>query len=102
MKKRFLHRVNIVLGALSLTLAGCHSNKAVVQDGAPRPMLKYGIPPEIRAMYGVQVDYNPADFQLPTDTVAAPDTIAAPNPVPAEQPKQDEIIMTKYGIPGAF
>ena len=31
MKKRLLNRVNVVLGALSLTLAGCHSSKAVVQ-----------------------------------------------------------------------
>lgn len=96
MKKRFLHRMNFVLGALSLTLAGCHSSKQVVQENSPLPMLKYGVPAEVIAMYGV--NYNPqwSDEYLPSDTVAAPDT------VPVQKPERPEIIMTKYGIPGTF
>ncbi|MBQ5379213.1 MAG: hypothetical protein IIU10_03290 [Paludibacteraceae bacterium] len=88
--------MNFVLGALSLTLAGCHSSKQVVQENSPLPMLKYGVPAQVIAMYGVPVDYNPMDFQVPSDTVAAPDTVQA------DKPERPEMILTKYGIPGVF
>ena len=68
MKKRFLHSVNILLGIASMALAGCHTKQVAVaeQESAPRPMLKYGVPSEVRAMYGVP---SPVVEQ---DTVPAP------------------------------
>lgn len=90
MKKHFLNRINLVLGVCSLALAGCHSSKQVAGPDRSRPMMKYGVPKEIIAMYGVQ---------MPEDTVVtAPDTTALPQPLP--QPEQPaEPVMTKYGIP---
>lgn len=92
MKKRVLTRLNIVLGTLSLLLAGCHTSKKVTQDGTPPPLLKYGIPPEVRAMYGVPTP------DMPADTLAAPaDTVVMPQkPV---RPKDREPILVKYGVP---
>ncbi len=87
MKKQFLNRVNIILGALSLMLAGCHTTKKVAQDTPPRPMLKYGVPTEVVAMYGVNIE---------ADTLAAPaDTVAKPQKRPI-----DHEILVKYGVPG--
>lgn len=87
MKKHFLNRVNLVLGALSLTLAGCHSSKQAGTPREPAQVHKYGVVPprEVIALYGVQF---PDEIEvLPTDTADA------------QQPEQQDIIMTKYGIP---
>ena len=90
MRKPFLNRINILFGLASLFLAGCHSSKGVVkEETTPRPMLKYGVPAEVIAMYGVRVDYEPEEWSQPADTTST-DT------VPASQPRP---VMTKYGIP---
>lgn len=86
-----------------MVLAGCHSGKKAAQNTPPRPMLKYGVPTEVRAMYGV-----PADVLAPVDTMAAPkDTMAAPRDTvaaPEEKPARprDREILVKYGVPGSF
>ena len=80
MKKRFLHYMNILLGVASMTLAGCHTKQAMVAEQEElRPALKYGVPPEVVALYGIQ-----------TPIVTEPDTVA---------PTQEPPIMCKYGIP---
>ena len=67
MKKRVIHYINLVLGIVSLSLAGCHTQKPAAPESAPRPMLKYGVPPqhEVIALYGVMM---PTD--QPQDTTA--------------------------------
>lgn len=99
MKKRFLNRMNIMLGAVSLTLAGCHSSKQAVTDGTPPQMFKYGVPAEVIALYGVQM---PEDYVLPEQQPAPADTTAAPEPTIEPRPGDPEIIVTKYGIPSSF
>lgn len=94
MKKQFLIRVNIILGALSLLLAGCHSSKKAAQSTPPRPMLKYGVPTEVVAMYGVTLEAD----TLKADTTAVPqDTVAEP-----QQRPRDREILVKYGVPGMY
>ena len=96
MKRKILTRVNVILGAVSMVLAGCHSGKKAAQNTPPRPMLKYGVPTEVRAMYGV-----PADVLAPVDSTAAPkDTVAVPEEKPARP--RDREILVKYGVPGSF
>lgn len=99
MKKRFLNRMNIMLGAVAMTLAGCHSSKQVVQNPEQMPMLKYGVPPEVIALYGVQI---PDDYVVPEVPPTPQDTTATPDTVSAPKPEEHEIIVTKYGIPGSF
>ena len=90
MKKNFLLRVNVLLGVISLWLAGCHSSKATVKEEPRHPRLKYGTP-EVRAMYGVMMPDEPVD------TLAAPaDTVVMEQPKAPQRPPQ---IMVKYGVP---
>ena len=82
MKKKFLTRMNVVLGALSLGLAGCGScKKAATSDDGPRVPRKYGVPEEVivEEKYGI-----PPYLDEPIDEpVQAPDTvIAPPEPIP--------------------
>lgn len=99
MNKKVLFRINVLLGVLSLWLAGCHSSKSAASKQPPRPMLKYGVP-EVRAMYGVATP----EIQ-PADTAAAPqapaDTVVMPEPKPAPE-SGHEVIMVKYGVPGMY
>ena len=68
MKKKILQTINILLGVLSLTLAGCHAKQAVVTEQEElRPALKYGVPPEVVALYGVR-----------TPVIEIQDTIVTP------------------------
>ena len=61
MKKNLLKHINLVLGSISMTLAGCHVQKQAAetvpvpqpdttkmeQPAEPEPILcKYGVPPE--------------------------------------------------------
>ena len=94
MNRKFLFRINVLLGVVSLWLAGCHSSKSATKEGPARPMLKYGVP-EVRAMYGVATpEAQPADtLSAPADTVVMPE----PRQVP---PSEREIIVVKYGVPG--
>ena len=93
MNKRFLIRINVLLGVLSLWLAGCHSSKATVKEEPRRPMMKYGTP-EVRAMYGVaSPEMQPADT-----TVAPADTVVMPQQAP-ERPQRPDAVLVKYGVP---
>ena len=87
MKKKFLAWVNVLLGAASLTLVGCHSTKQAVVNGGPEE--KYGIPePEMVAMYGVP---SPVVEQQNEPTI---------EPIPeSERPNRPEPPVCKYGIP---
>lgn len=99
MKKKFLNRMNIMLGAVSLTLAGCHSSKQAATDSTSRPMLKYGVPAEVIDMYGVPM---PEECVIPEVPPTQEDTTAAPEPTIEPKPGDHEIIVTKYGIPPSF
>ena len=85
MKKRFLQSINLLLGIVSMTLAGCHTHKNVATQEVPRPMLKYGVPPaEVRAMYGVP---SPEVEQQAPDTVSELKTDSVPQ------------VICLYGVP---
>ena len=91
MKKKFLNGINIMLGAMSIGLAGCHVSKqaASVSESSMGPK-KYGPPSNVvRPMYGV-----PVTEPLSQDTVSTP----APSPQPVPVP--DEPVVCKYGVPG--
>ncbi len=91
MKKKFLNGINIMLGAMSIGLAGCHVSKqaASVSESSMGPK-KYGPPSDVvRPMYGV-----PVTEPLSQDTVSTP----APSPQPVPVP--DEPVVCKYGVPG--
>lgn len=90
MRKKFLIRINLLLGVISLALAGCHATKKTVQDDRIR--LMYGVPVEM-----VQQETTPADTVIPADTVKTPDTPPQPS-----APSDRDIIVTKYGIPSSF
>lgn len=64
MSKKFLFRINALLGALSLLLAGCHVQKKAAenqpQEEESTPPVEVREPePEIRALYGVPVPDEP-------------------------------------------
>ena len=89
MSKRAIHFVNLFLGIISLALAGCHTSKSAGAKVPPRPMLKYGVPPqEVRAMYGV-----PAPEDLPDEESPAQDT------VPQQQIDSVARVVCLYGVP---
>ena len=99
MNKKVLFRINVLLGVMSLWLAGCHSSKSATSKQPPRPMLKYGVP-EVRAMYGVATpEIQPVDTATVPETPA--DTVVMPEPKPAPGPGH-EVIVVKYGVPGMF
>ena len=126
MRKRFLTRLNVVLGALSMSLAGCvGSQKAYAAKNPPEPK-KYGPPPDIEVLeekYGIPaylLDEPEEPVQEP-DTVPAndpanvvftepepPSTLYGPpygwdEPVPVEEeeilPPPEEKVKCKYGAP---
>lgn len=102
MRKHILSTLNVLLGAMSLGLVGCHTGKNATKEN-PRPMMKYGVPTEQRvvAMYGVPVDRNEDAF-LPADTTAVQDTIVAPEPEEKPTPKPEQRPIVKYGVPNSF
>ena len=85
MNKKLLFRINVLLGVVSLWLAGCHSSKSTPKE-PERPMMKYGVP-EVRALYGVVWPDAPQDTTVMEET----------KPV-----DEREIIVVKYGVPGMF
>jgi len=89
MKKRFLQSINLLLGIVSMTLAGCHTHKNVATQEVPRPMLKYGVPPaEVRAMYGV-----------PSPEVEQQIEPQAPDTVPELKTDSVPQVICLYGVP---
>lgn len=87
MKRKFLTRINVILGTLSLALAGCHTQKnATASDG-------------VMALYGITVEeYRPVE-DTPAKTTA--DSV---KPLPTDSgsikdmPRQEPQIMAKYGV----
>lgn len=80
MKKKWLQGINMLLGALSVSLLGCKTTHQCMY-GPPPEVEKYGCPEElVRPMYGVP------DITEQADTV--------PTQLPAPDPP-----MLKYGVP---
>ncbi len=79
MKKEVLLRVNALLGALSVALAGCHVQKKAAESQPQEEEEKTPVievkEPEVRVLYGVPVD------------------------VYREEEPDTTIIMVKYGVP---
>ena len=73
MKKKILTKINCLLGATSLALAGCHSLNSSVSDSSVLEPKKYGPPP--------MVDQKPTE-----------------PPVELRVPPE-EIPVCKYGVP---
>lgn len=70
MKKRFLLRMNVVLGALSMLFAGCHSQKNVTKtetDSPNQPKVEQ-TEPEVVEMYAVPN----AEFERPVMKYGVP------------------------------
>ena len=92
MKRKILSKINVLLGTISLALAGCHTQKSATNG-------EYGVV----ALYGVQVD----DYR-PVVTVQAENTAKADSvkPVPQlpdtaqarDKPHRNPQIMAKYGV----
>lgn len=86
MKRKLLTRINLLLGSISLTLAGCSTQKNAPAQRA-----------EIKAMYGVMIEeYRPVETpdSLRNDSVR-------PIPTDSQQldmPRRDPQIMVKYGV----
>lgn len=103
MKKHILNTVNILLGAASLGLIGCHTGKNAAKEG-PRPQLvKYGVPTEVIAMYGVPVN-RPERVESEEDMTLPADTTAVVTPKKEEektQPRPNRPVV-KYGVPSSF
>ena len=96
MRKRFLTRLNIILGALSMSLAGCFtSQKAFASKNPPEPK-KYGPPPEelLIEKYGIP----PYLEEEPEEPVQEPDSVPGNNP-PDAFIKEPEPLSTLYGPP---
>lgn len=90
MKRKFLSKMNVLLGTVSLALAGCHTQKNATNN-------EYGVV----ALYGVQVeDYQPVVVDGPENAVPS-DSI---KPLPTDSgrvedmPRRDPQIMVKYGV----
>ncbi len=113
---RFLSRINLLLGSLSLLLAGCHTPKHASKSDAI--MVLYGVgledyapvsditTPERKSEAPLPTDTveapipsreNALEAPLPTDTLEAPlksDTVEAPLTPRGDRPS----IMVKYGV----
>ena len=102
MKKHFLSTMNVLLGAMSLSLVGCHTGKNATKDN-PRQMMKYGVPTEqpIVAMYGVPVEIQEEPIMPSQDTIPA-DEMNAPVPEETLAPKPEQRPVVKYGVPNSF
>ena len=94
---KILQRINILLGVISLALAGCHTKQAAVADSeVARQPLKYGCPPEVVALYGARTPVlEVPEEELQQDTASTTtDTVVL---VPPREEKPP--IMCKYGVP---
>lgn len=92
MKRKILSRINVLLGTISLALAGCHTQKSATNN-------EYGVV----ALYGVQVeDYQPAVVDG-AESAAPADSIKPLPPTKdstkvSDMPRRDPQIMAKYGV----
>ena len=91
MKDFFLSKINLLLSALSLHLAGCHTASKV-------PEAKYGPPPELidrlTDIKPVERQRQPINMPVPPADKPEPPMYGAPKP---ESIKYDE--PEKYGAP---
>lgn len=84
MKRKFLTRINWLLGSLSLLLASCHTQKQVPAND--KVMVLYGVSYE---------DYCPVDIDsLSTDR----QPIEVQQDSSRLQPRQEPQIRVKYGV----
>ena len=96
MRKKFLNQMNVMLGALSLSLAGCHTAKQTVPSPENPPAKKYG-PPHLEVIeekYGI-----PAKFLEEPIEEAPADTVAEPLPVKYGAPPVIDEVKCLYGVP---
>ena len=97
MRKKFLRRVNVLLGIVSLSLAGCHTQKNAAQTQPAEPeaspaqavgggevICMYGIPAEVYEEQRAKEEAQRRRDSLQNDTTAQ------------EAPER---IMMKYGVP---
>jgi hypothetical protein len=87
MRKRILAKINLLLGAVSLSLAGCHTTSkapAPVKYGPFNEPKKYGPPVEV-----VRAPEEEAPIEEPPAPPASPQFI----------PQQEEPVVCKYGVP---
>lgn len=95
MKKQFLIRANVILGTLSLLLAGCHTQKKVVapaEPESPEAAVRHG---EVICMYGVPAQvYEKQRRAEETAMKQQQDSLQADS-------SQTEVprVMLKYGVP---
>lgn len=92
MKRKILTRINLILGTLSLALAGCHTQKnAANADNG------------VMALYGITVEeYQPVvvdapEQNAPADSIRPIPTDSAQQSI-SDMPRRDPQIMVKYGV----
>lgn len=103
MKKNFLIRANVLLGALSLLLAGCHSTKKAAEKSAleaadepqqaaapsDRVVCMYGVPPQVYEQQRAKEEEEMRRLEQQRQDSLQSDTLSG-------QPGR---VMLKYGVP---
>ena len=102
MKKKLLTKANVLLGAVSLILAGCHAQKKATESSAvetPEPQEQgtvegkvvclYGVPPRIYEEQRAQEELKLQEQEKQQQDTLSVDTTASEPPRP----------MLKYGVP---
>ena len=102
MKKKFLTKANVLLGAMSLILAGCHTQKKVAESSTaetPEPQEQetvegkvvclYGVPPRVYEEQRAQEEQKLQEQEKQQQDTLSVDTTASEQPRP----------MLKYGVP---
>lgn len=100
MKKRFLVYINLALGAISLALAGCHTQKkvsAAAENNDPQEGQQIeNSDQKIICLYGVPADrYRPEKVSTDTVPMDTTDINKAPEKNDSIPPRP----MLKYGVP---
>ncbi len=93
MKKSFLIRINAILGALSVLLAGCHSAKKAVPLNPDNG--QKDAPGEVICMYGIP----PYLLEEPIENDSIPQPLKEEQQDNATKQEEDRIIRVKYGVP---
>lgn len=103
MKKHFLLRANVLLGTLSLLLAGCHTTKKAAEASAPESadepkpqavkdaqvICMYGVPPQIYEQQRQKEEEEARQMEQQRRDSLSNDSVGY-NP---------ERVMLKYGVP---
>lgn len=89
MRKNFLRNLNLLLGAISLTLAGCHTQKKVAPNPENDPANS-----NQPIVEQPQIQPQPEQDDVPVCLYGPPpESYATPKPEPYEMPAR------KYGVP---